>query len=311
MDMTRSTTDAVMNTGGTALDRLEGAIRAVLGAGFEDGMRALVEARPWYASTLPVREVFRLWVFESLSSADDPLWVFQPVRAGERKYLCDKLGIDRASIVGLSPRSVADLVLRTAGLPSSTITGLATERTSWQAAVELTEGSEDERAAILLRQLAEALLRRMLHFYCAAGYGGTVVAIIREPGSLRLPKKLDALVKGSELNVSAADLAQALAAEDVGDLGFLALALRKLSSRLEHDGAQHISGDTLIVFRQAEFDAFLTLATALQAYTHHKPSMEASRKDQLAMASRGVLGAVEGMIKRNRSPRRPGRMWCS
>ena len=164
-----STTDTSVSTGSPAVDRLEQAIRAVLGVGFEDGMRALVEDKPWYSPTLPAREVFRLWVFESLFSGEDPLWVFQPVRAGERKYLCDHLGIERNKIIGLSPRKVADLVLRTTGLPSSNIAGLTSERTSWQLAVELAEDGEDERAAVMLRQRADGFLRRTLHFFCAVG----------------------------------------------------------------------------------------------------------------------------------------------
>ncbi|MEX2156701.1 MAG: hypothetical protein WD773_07655 [Gemmatimonadales bacterium] len=284
------------------MERLQAAIRGVLGVGFEEGMRALVEDRPWYSPSLPVREVFRLWVFENLFSAEDPLWVFQPVRAGERKYLCDNLGIDRSTIIGLSPRKLADLILRAVGLPTSRTAGIASERGSWEVAIELVEASEDERAAVMLRQRAEAFLRRVLHFFCAAGHADSFLAVLRDPGSLRVPRRLDNVLATPNRAESLTELISSLGEEGWADLGFLALALRKLSAQLERNGSQHITGKALLVFQQGEFEAFTELATVLQPYAHDRPSMVGTRKENLLKGAKAAFVAVNAMIERSVVP---------
>ena len=47
---------------------------------------------------------------------------------------------------------------------------------SWREVIDLIAREEDERAAVLLRQRAERILRTVLHFYCATGFASHFVA---------------------------------------------------------------------------------------------------------------------------------------
>lgn len=284
------------------LEMLESALRKVLGdQEFDDQIRVLVENQKWYAPELPITEVFRLWVYESICLGDDPLWVFQPIRAGERKYLCDHLGINRVEIVGKTPRELANAILEATELPVMSVVGVQTTLANWQDIIRLAENQEDERAAVMSRQRAERILRKILHFYCSCGYGGTFIEVLENPGTLRLPAVLvEALAAPSDERIS--KVVELLTVDGWADLGFLALALRKYSARLDTSALLHPSGKLLILFTQQDHEAFSKLSSALQSYAHDKPSKQASRRDELEEAVRGIVEAIERMISRQIVP---------
>lgn len=286
----------------TGLERLERALRNVLGdQGFDEQIRTLAENQNWYTPELPNTEVFRLWAYENISHEDDPLWVFQPIRAGERKYLCDHLGIERSQIVGKSPRELADIILAASGLPVTRVAGVSATLASWQDIVRLVDNEEDERAAVVSRQKAERLLRKILHFYCSCGYGSTFIEMLDNPGRLTIPRVLtEALGTDDDLRIS--KVVELFLVDGWADLGFLAMALRKYSSRLETSSILHPSGKPLVLFTQGDYDAFNKLSTALQSYTHDKPSKQASRRDELLQALRDVIETFEKMIARGIVP---------
>lgn len=291
--MPSTTNPSPPNAIGSGLDRLEQAFRRVLGESFEVELRALVEGSRWYHSELPSAEVFRLWVCDSIEAGGDPEWVFQPVRANERKFLCDELGIARTEVIGRNPRQVAGLIMFRVGLPGRDLVGVESIRGSWQEVLRLIDAEEDERAAVLCRQRGERLLRELLVFYCGIGYSEYFVNVLRDPGNLRVPAALQSGVTGATDSERAVQLLTLLADESMSDLGFLALALRKFATRVEDGGERHVCGSILSIVTAKEYDAFLTLATALQAYQHYKPSKLSSRRGELRVAVEGIQAAVE------------------
>jgi hypothetical protein len=286
----------------SGVERLEAALRRVLGESFEANLREMVEGSAWYHEDLPYAESFRLWICDNLECSDDPQWIFQPVRAAERKYLCDELGIQRAEIVGKNPRQLANLVMSACGLPSQDLDGLRALREAWNESHRLVKNDEDERAAMLCRQRAERLLRELLMFYCGIGFGEHFIMMLQDSGTLRVPGKFrnQVMVAGSEDRLSG--LMSTLSDESIGDLGFLSLALRKFSARVEDAGERHVCGESLRIFGQAEHAAFNVLGTALQAYHHDRPSKRFSRKGDLLMAIEGVQETIETMIGRRVVP---------
>lgn len=284
------------------LEKLEGALRSVLGEqGFDEQIHALAESHRWYAPELPSNEVFRLWVYENFISGVDPLWVFQPIRAGERKYLCDNLGIDRRDIVGKSPEDLAQAILEASELPVARVVGVLSTLANWQEIIRLVENKEDERAAVISRQKAERVLRRILHFYCSCGFGDAFIEILENPGTLRLPGIVTEAL-GVPLNQRVAKVVELLPVDSWADLGFLTLILRKYSSRLETIGVLHPSGKLLVLFTQQDADAFSKLSSSLQSYTHDRPSKHASRRVELLDALRGVVESFERMMARQVVP---------
>jgi hypothetical protein len=188
------------------------------------------------------------------------------------------------------------------GLPSQDIAGVETLRAAWGELHRLVKNEEDERAAVLCRQRAERLLRELLVFYCGLGYAEYFVRLVQDPGSLRLPGPLIGGVSGGTAEERSAHLLALLADDSWADLGFLSLALRKLSTRIEEGGEQHICGERLRIFGQKEYDAVLALGTALHAYHHDRPSKWLGRRSDLLTAIEGVQAALEMMIVRHVVP---------
>jgi len=295
-------TEAIGNTPVTGVERLEFALRKVLGESFEFHLRAMVEGSSWYHQGLPCSEAFRLWICDNLEGLDDPQWVLQLLRPAERKFLCDELGIPRANLVGKNPRQLAGLVMVASGLPSQDIQGLNALRDAWSETHRLVLNDEGERAAVLCRQRGERLLREMLVFYCGLGYGDYFIHLMQDPGSLRFPAKLERRFVGSTGEERSGQLVAALMDDSLGDLGFFAIALGKFSTRVEEGGERHVSGDNLLILSQKEQEAFVELGTALQAYHHDKPSKLSSRQSDLLTAIGGIQGSIEAMVKRRVVP---------
>jgi hypothetical protein len=283
------------------LQRLEAALRAILGNEFEDQIRALVGAKAWCSEELPGREVFRLWVQDNLEAREDPLWVFQPIRASERKFLCTHLGIPLEEISGLSPRQVAELILLASGLPGSHIEGTQRILTNWRVRIERIAQHEDERAAVWLRQAAERFLRRDIYFYCSTGHAPLLLQVLRTPDSLKVPKVLEQVLSREDHEAIPA-LEAILLKDGWADLGFLALALRKLSARIQEAGVRHLNGKQLVLFTPGEHEAFNSLASALQSYAHDNPSKLPTRRQELLAATTSLAGQLENMIGRSVVP---------
>src|SRR2546422_71681 len=127
-----------------AIEALEVALKEVLGEKFDGEIRAAVEEERWYRFDLPADEVFRLWVANNITRGESATWVFQPLRVGERKFLSDRVGIERASIVGKSPLELAEAILAAVGLPILHLTSVQDSIDEWSDLLELIENGEDE-----------------------------------------------------------------------------------------------------------------------------------------------------------------------
>jgi hypothetical protein len=283
------------------ISRLEAALRELLGANFESELRASAEEAPWYHSAISATDLFRFRVWEHLERGNDGMWVLELLRGSERKFLAVKVGIDRAAIVGKSPAQLASDVLVQVGLPATRIAGLQRLRAVWDEVAALIDADEDEKAAVLGRQRAERLLRNLLFFYCSCAFGTQFLELLLDPGSMRLPPRLGAVLKQDA--ASRCDALLALLRDDGwAELGFLSLAVRKLASRLDKEGARTISGLPLNLMSAGEADTFTGLGTALQPYAHDKPSLHATRHDDLAKAVAAVRSSVLTMVTRGVIP---------
>lgn len=285
----------------SSVKRLQDALRAVLGEKFEAEIRALVDNATWYFSELSTDEVFNLWVATHLGRTLDSQWVFQPLRVGERKFLCEQLGIQRIEIVGKNPEELADAVLTASGFPVPRVSGRRLTLDWWHHLIELVKNDEDERGAVLARQSAERLLRKILYFYCSTGHNQQFVAMLQNPGSLRLPKRLEDELASTDLNPEAR-ITSLLPVDGWADLGFLALSLRKFSDRLVQAGTTHVSGAALRLFTVPEHEAFTKLGTALQPYAHDRPSKLQSMQQELRDALLEVTSAITAMSARGVLP---------
>jgi len=277
-----------------ALERLEALLREILGGGFEDEVHAQTENEKWYRPSIPVGELFRLWVRSRILDGAEAGWVFHGLRMGDRRRLFQLLKIDSSIVQAASAAQHAELVLEAVGLPVKRSHGLRTFLQQWQEISDLVHAGDADRAATLGRQRAERFLRRMLYFYCAAGHSQIFAEMLHDPGTLRVPKAFQ--------GAKPEDLSALLVSDDVADLGFLALLLRKFSSRIEEASVVGMSGSPLVVFSQRDYEGFSTLGTALQPYTHDKPSRHARRQDDFADAARAITALVAAMAARNVVP---------
>lgn len=285
------------HTMGDGIAALEGAFRTVLGEEFEPAIRQLVETHDWLDQLADVSELFRLWVCDNIHSPEDPHWIFQPVRVTERKLLCDALGIDRASIVGLSQTVLANRLLAAVGLPSGIVRGRAEIVKEWRQIRAWIEDGEDDKAASVARQCSERFLRLQLHFYCHVGLVDVLAEIVEDPGSLRIPQRLiDASAAGGT-----APLLGALREDGWADLGFLSLVLPKFSKRVTISG-RGLWGSQAEIFSATDGQTFLELSRALQPYTHDRPSRADQRKKDLEDAVERVIESIERMIAANVVP---------
>ena len=292
-----SVTDAYQGSNGIC--RLEDAFRSVLGEDFDAAIRQLVEAERWYAEVGDISEVFRLWVCDNIHSPGDPQWIFQPIRATERKFLCDALGIDRTKIVGVSPRTLANRLMTVVGLPCETARGWLGISEDWQKLVPWIEQGEDDKAAAVARQLGERVLKLLLYFYCHAGAAQSFLRLLKDPGSLRVPR---VLAKLADESLDVKMLLEQLAKDDWADLGFLSLALRKLSLRLVEDRCDLSFLSNTEIFGQDHADSFLAMCTALQPFAHDKPASATKRSAELYAAVQRVIHVLEDLKARNTLP---------
>ena len=284
-----------------AVERIRKALAEVLGGKFEAEIRALVDSAVWYSATLSIEEVFTLWISTKLEQGQDSSWVFEPLRMSERRFLCENLGIAAQEIVGKTPENLAEVVLRASGLPIFRVSGNGSTLQAWKHLVDLVNNDEHERAAVVARQRAERLLRLLLYFYCSTRFAVDFVATLENPGSLRIPKRLEDEISNTDAE-RPRRITNLLLDDGWADLGFLALALRKLSERLVQAAADHVSGAELKLFTIQEHETFLKLSTALQPYTHDRPSKVQSMQRELRDALLEVVSALTSIIARGVLP---------
>jgi hypothetical protein len=286
--------------GVVGLEALEQAYRSVLSESFEDQMRALALAAPWYSEALPIEEVFRLWLKDSIDLEESASWIFSPVRASERRLICDALGIERNEIVGKSSAEAARVVAERCGLAFEVGKDVATIVRWWHEIVDTIEAGDDERASVRLRSAAERLLKRTIFFHVAGGLEVAVSSVVRNPAKLRLPARLQNLDGCADAVVSER-VQLALSADSAVDMGFLILFLRKVSAFVERTSSRSYLFDGEF-FSTTDQEAFTTLAKALQAYTHDKPTMAASRRADLLEGAKAVAVQVLSMARRRVIP---------
>jgi hypothetical protein len=143
------------------------------------------------------------------------------------------------------------------------------------------------------------MLKTLLTVYCNTGYLNVLLEVLQNPGGLRLPRRLEQVVSASTPIVS---LAAALREDGWADLGFLTLAVRKMSSRLEEQGRIHVTGKPLVILGSTEADGFSALATALQAYAHDKPSALETRAENLRTALQSLRVTTDAIRTRDALP---------
>jgi hypothetical protein len=214
--------------------------------------------------------------------------------------LSDRLGIERAAIVGKSPLELAEAILEAAGLPILHLTTLEDTLSEWSQLLEFVEEDEDERAAVIARQRTERLLRKIVHFFSSL-YAEHLVAVLENPGSLNVPNRVKTILTQVDPLSRPTEITDSFVVDGWADLGFLSLLLRKFSVRLERDGVVHPSGSSLMLLTAQEHDSFAKVGTALQSYTHDRPSKMSLRKGEFRdslldvqtslqkMGSRGVI----------------------
>lgn len=293
-------TSSTGGKGETGTGRLYAALKTVLKESCDEELRALSESSSWYTEDLPVEEVFRLWIQQNLICGHDPQWVFQPLRITDRKYVCDELGIDRKELIGRSQEELARTVLQSAGIPGASVFGFQSETKQWEQVIGLIDDGQDERASVLLRQTSERFLRRLLHFYCALQYEKLLGKILRNPGSLVVPAKVQKVLERPEDDEGV--IAEVLLEEGWATLGFLSILLRKLSVRIEELEDRHINGKRMEVLKKDEQAAFERLSKALQAYAHDRPAKKAVRKQELREAAVILFQSIRRMIERGIVP---------
>lgn len=276
---------------------LEDAYRQILGEGFGDELRSLVESRRWFSPDLNASEMFRLWVCDNVESCQASDWIFQPIRAGERRQLAQLLGVEIAPLAGRGPVEIATALLGAIRMPSTAPFGRDAVVRGWEDAIESILRGEDEKAATKLRQLSERTLKILLSFYAWTEWGSRFVEILHDPGSLRIPRSFEQALKAESV-----DLVSLMSSDGWADLGFLTMALRKFSSRLKSAEALLPNGQPLQLFEQSDADAFLSLATALQPYAHDKPSVALQRTNNLTAAAQEALRVVHVLVGRGVFP---------
>jgi hypothetical protein len=282
------------------LAKLEKALRDVLGPSFDDALRSLFDHERWYANSMPTSELFEHWVRDRVALASDQTWVFECVRAHERRLVCEKVGIERSKLVGKSPADAAAAVLDAVGLPHSRPRS-ALDIADAIDALRVSAESDDASAAVGARQRAERTLRVLLYYTLHTVGSNAFRDLIDNPGDLRLPRRL---MKLKDLNHHGSALHQCEALKEDGwaDLGFLTLAVRKLSKALEDAKCTGITGLPFSPLLQKEADAFLALGTALQAYAHDKPSLDVEKRQKLLDALSGLASAFSDLRLRNVFP---------
>ncbi|WP_254990171.1 hypothetical protein [Cyanobium sp. N5-Cardenillas] len=283
----------------TGVLRLEKAMRTVLKEAFDDTIRSLAECQTWYSSSIDSSEVFLLWVCDQLLTQNDPQWIFQPLRASERKYLAEEVGINRQSISGKPPEETVEMILKAVGLPPGQIAGTAKLVAKWETFEERIRVGDGQSVASLARQLAERVLRVLLFFYGGKIFPTMLKEMLESPGSLRLPRILQEALTDAEAE---SQITNALQIDGWADLGFLNLALRKLSARLESQATTLVNANELNILSSKEQETFNCLATALQAYTHDRPSSNAEREAALLSAVTDVKIVLRTMIERGSMP---------
>ncbi len=287
---------------GTRFWDLRNAVARVLGAEFEHALRAVVDGAPWYNEHHGEDELFCYWVRDRLTTQANPSWVFELVRASERRIVCDHLGIPREDIVGKNIEQMALLLLHSLGWPATAPRSAAQIAEDWDDIAALIDNGEDEKAAICARQKAERVLRIQLHFFLSTGYVEGFEAVLRDPGSLRVPARLASVA--SQQNPDRGRMFAELVAEDGwADLGFLGMATRKFSARLEEVGTRHISGGPLTILTATDHDSFNGLARALQCYAHDRGAgTRQNNTDAFAQAVQDMRRVVSGMAGRGVVP---------
>jgi hypothetical protein len=125
--------------------------------------------------------------------------------------------------------------------------------------------------------------------------------MLQNPGSLKLPKRLEDELASADPNPDTR-ITALLLVDGWADLGFLALSLRKFSDRLVQAGTIHVSGAPLKLFTVPEHEAFTKLGTALQPYTHDRPSKLHSMQQELRDALLEVTSSITVMAARGVLP---------
>lgn len=161
---------------------------------------------------------------------------------------------------------------------------------------ELNEGRTDyESVASRLRQDTERLLREVALLANASGLTEAFQASLLNNSNLRLPRNTPTVA--ASLNKECIE--RLILDENWGDLGFLNILVGKAGKavrRGDHPGV-------IEPLKKNEAKAINELTSALQDYTHFKPSQKTEREQKLKDALTILEGCIEGMESRGAIPR--------
>src|SRR5262249_15984968 len=186
-------------------------------------------------------------------------------------------------------------------LPVLPLSGIRAEIARWQDLAKQVEAGDDERASVLGRSRGERFLKRLLYFYASTGQAPHLIEILKNPGAIRIPRRIESILESSP-EVLPTALQAVLREEGWAELGFLTLVLAKLSSLIESTRTAHVDGSALVVFDRTDQEAFVALSKALQAYTHDNPSTLEVRGQELSSACVLVAESVERLVTRRVAP---------
>jgi hypothetical protein len=273
------------------------AIQEVLAEEFEEEVESLILDGPLSSpaasanSTDSLFQRFGEWL-ESNLRATGNLSCLSPLGRRDCKRVLQKLG---GSATSTTP--VAEILLslsRQLGIPPLEVAGRAhyLSQCSHLLAEANAGKPNEDRLATTGRQLVERVLRETSLLFAHTDAGDLLVEALAKDDKIALPD-LAASQPPDRSAVSLEWLRQQLLVQDWGDLGFLALLLRRGSKAIQRrrEKGPSLSVDVEIL-KQEEADAFLGLARALQPYVHFKPAHASERfaalKSAIEHASRGL-----------------------
>lgn len=285
------------------VQKLEVAYRAVLGEAFGESIRSLCGTKSWYENTLADDVVFRFWIFDNITAGSLPSWLFEPIRAGERRSLLAHLGLSPRDLDQGSHSELAADALRAVRLPLMFDHNPATDSETWEKTLREIDDGHDQKASVQCRGDGERFLKTILFFTCYTGAAETFLQVLRDPRGLRVPFSLQSHLE-KEDNIALPGIMAALTADNSRlDFGFLVMALGQLDSALGRSQAGQVVG-RVGVFTSEDQSAFEKLATSLQSYVHDKPTQLATRRFALRDATARVLASIRKMANSKSIPER-------
>src|SRR5579872_658919 len=155
----------------------------------------------------------------------------------------------------MNQSDLARAILRAAGLPYLKVAGAHAVLQGWHEIVTLVDREEDDRAAVLARERAERLLKKLCYFHASTGCASSFIDVIRTPGNMRLSPSFKTVLDMPEAEQLLA-VAKIFTEDDSADLGLLTILSRKVSAELERRSSQDVGGRIRLLVSAREQEVF-------------------------------------------------------